>query len=76
MDDPLYVLTMDVAFGPGMPPIEATVLHRVPRAVAPTLRIGMPLNCAVDPSNPTRRVAVDWSTLPAAGARRRRCVTS
>jgi hypothetical protein len=65
MDDPLYVLTIDIAFAPGMPPIEATVIHRVPRAIAPTLRIGMPLNCAVDPANPTRRVAVDWSTLPA-----------
>ena len=68
MDDPLFVLTIDLAFTPGMPPIEATVLHRVPRSVAPSLRIGMPLKCAVDPSNPTRRVAVDWSTQPAAGA--------
>jgi hypothetical protein len=68
MDDPLFVLTLDVTFGPGMPPIEAVVLHRVPRAIAPMLRIGMQLNCAVDPANPTRRVAVDWSTLPTAGS--------
>lgn len=64
LDDPLFVLVVDLAFTPGMPPIEATVLHRVPRAVAPTLRIGMALNCAVDPADPTRRVAVDWAAQP------------
>jgi hypothetical protein len=67
MDDPLYVLTIDISFGPGMPPIEGTVLHRVPRAIAPTLRMGMQLNCAVDPANPTRRIAVDWANVPSAG---------
>ena len=67
MDDPLVVLTIDVTFGPGVPPIEGVVLHRVPRAIMPTLRIGMPLSCALDPANPTRRIAVDWTAQPAAG---------
>jgi hypothetical protein len=67
MDDPLYVLTIDITFGPAMPPIEGTVLHRVPRAIAPTLRVGMQLNCAVDPANPTRRIAVDWANVPTVG---------
>jgi hypothetical protein len=60
MDDPLYVLTVDLQFSPGTPPIEGTVVHRVPRAIVPTLRIGMPLTCAVDPGNPTRRFAINW----------------
>jgi hypothetical protein len=64
MDDPLFVLTVDLQFGAGMSPIEGTVVHRVPRAIAPTLRIGMALKCAVDPSNPTRRFAIDWSAAP------------
>jgi hypothetical protein len=61
MDDPLYVLTVDLQFAPGTVPIEGTVVHRVPRAVVPTLRIGMPLSCAVDPGNPTRRFAITWN---------------
>jgi hypothetical protein len=60
MDDPLYVMTVDLQFAPGTPPIEGTVVHRVPRAIAPSLRIGMALNCAVDPGNPTRRFAINW----------------
>jgi hypothetical protein len=60
MDDPLFVMTVDLQFAPGTPPIEGTVVHRVPRAIAPTLRIGMPLTCAVDPGNPTRRFAINW----------------
>jgi hypothetical protein len=64
MDDPLYVLTVDLQFGAGVAPIEGTVVHRVPRAIAPSLRIGMPLKCAVDPSNPTRRFAIDWTAAP------------
>ena len=27
-------------------------------------RSGMQLNCAVDPSNPTRNVAIDWGDIP------------
>lgn len=61
LDDPLYVLTVNLQFGPGMAPIEGTVVHRVPRTLAPSLKIGMPLKCAVDPSNPTRRFAIDWA---------------
>jgi len=53
-----------------MAPVEGTVIHRVPRAVAPTLRLGMPLTCAVDPGNPTRSFAVNWAaaSAPAASA--------
>jgi hypothetical protein len=68
MDDPLYVLTVELHFGAGMEPIEGTVIHRVPRALAPTLRIGMQLKCAVDPGNPTREFAIDWDALTATPA--------
>lgn len=72
MDDPLYVLTVDLQFAAGSAPIEGTVVHRVPRAVVPLLRLGMSLKCAVDPGNPTRRFTVDWaaSTAPQGGAPR------
>jgi hypothetical protein len=63
IDDPLYVLTLQLHV-PNTTPVEAKVVHRVPRAMAPTLAMGMQLNCAVNPSNPTRDVAVDWGDIP------------
>ncbi len=68
LDDPLFVLTVELHFAAGMAPVEGTVIHRVPRAVAPTLRLGMPLTCAVDPGNPTRSFAVNWAVAPAPAA--------
>jgi hypothetical protein len=62
MDDPLFVLTVELQFAPGTPAVEGTVVHRVPRTLVPTLRLGMPLRCAVDPGNPTRRFAIAWDT--------------
>lgn len=62
LDDPLYVLEVELRFGPGASPVIGTVIHRVPRAIAPTLRVGMPLRCAVDPGNPTRNFAVQWDS--------------
>jgi hypothetical protein len=68
LDDPLFVLTVELHFGAGMAPVEGTVIHRVPRAIAPTLRLGLPLTCAVDPGNPTRAFAVNWAALAAPAA--------
>lgn len=62
MDDPLFVLEVELRFGPEASPVIGTVIHRVPRAIAPSLRVGMPLQCAVDPGNPTRNFAVRWDT--------------
>jgi hypothetical protein len=64
LDDPLYVLTVELNFGAGMAPIEGTVVHRVPRALVPNLRLGMELRCAVDAGNPTRNFAVNWDAVP------------
>lgn len=65
LDDPLFALTVELHFAAGMAPVVGTVIHRVPRAVVPLLRLGMPLTCAVDPGNPTRSFAVDWSVAQA-----------
>ena len=51
-----------------LPPQNATgnwvkVVQRVPRAQVPNLSMGMQLKCAVDPTNPTRNVAIDWGDM-------------
>ncbi len=58
MDDPMYALTLELHI-PNLAPVTAQVVHRVPRAQVPNLRMGWELNCAVNPSNP-QEVAVDW----------------
>jgi hypothetical protein len=63
IDDPQYVLTLQLHV-PNTTPIEAKVIHRVPRTMAGRLQMGMQLNCAVNPANPTRDVAVDWGDIP------------
>jgi hypothetical protein len=62
IDDPLYAVTLQLHFE-NMAPVEAKLVQRVPRAMVPQLRIGWQLNCAVDPADPTRAVAVDWGDL-------------
>lgn len=62
-DDPMYAVTLQLHVA-NTAPIEAKVVHRVPRAQVPNLSMGMQLNCAVDPSNPTRNVAIDWGDIP------------
>ena len=63
MDDPMYAVTLQLHVA-NTAPIEAKVVQRVPRAKVPNLSMGMQLNCAVDPSNPTRNVAIDWGDIP------------
>lgn len=62
IDDPMYAITLQLHI-PNIAPIEAKVVQRVPRAMVPQLQMGLQLNCAVDPSNPTREVAVDWGDV-------------
>jgi hypothetical protein len=62
-NDPLYAVTLQLHVS-NTAPIESKVVHRVPRAQVPNLTMGMQLNCAVDPSNPTRNVAIDWGDIP------------
>ncbi len=64
-NDPVYVFKVEIPMGGGNP-IEATFMHRVPEAQAPTLALGEQLAVAVNPANPTREVAIDWSASPVA----------
>ena len=63
VDDPMYAVTLQLHIA-NTAPIEAKVVQRIPRAQVPNLTMGMQLNCAVDPSNPTRNVAIDWGDIP------------
>ena len=63
VDDPMYAVTLQLHIA-NTAPIEAKVVQRIPRAQVPNLSMGMQLNCAVDPSNPTRNVAIDWGDIP------------
>jgi hypothetical protein len=63
--DPLYVFKVEMPTGGGTP-IEATFIHRVPESKVATLALGEQLGVAVNPSNPTREVAIDWDTSPVA----------
>jgi hypothetical protein len=48
----------------GGTPLEAVCLNRVPAGKTSELSLGATLNVAGNPANPTREVAVDWSTSP------------
>ncbi len=61
-NDPLYVFKVEMPTGGS--PIEATFIHRVPEANVASLALGEQLAVAVNPSNPTREVAIDWSASP------------
>ncbi len=63
LDDPMYAVTLQLHIA-NMAPIDAKVVQRVPRTMVPQLALGLQLNCAVDPSNPTRMVAIDWGDIP------------
>lgn len=62
-DDPMYAVTLQLHVA-NTAPIEAKVVQRVPRAQVANLAMGMQLNCAVDPADPTRSVAIDWGDIP------------
>jgi hypothetical protein len=62
VDDPMYAVTLQLHIA-NTTPIEAKVVQRVPRAQVANLAMGMQLNVAVDPSNPTRNVAIDWGDI-------------
>lgn len=62
-DDPLYAVVLQLHV-PNLAPIDARYIARVPRAQAPNLQLGLQLNVAVDPSNPSRSLAIDWGDVP------------
>ncbi|MEA2169378.1 MAG: hypothetical protein QOF76_2678 [Solirubrobacteraceae bacterium] len=58
--DPVYVMKTNLLID-GSTPIEAIFMHRIPQAQVTGLRLGKRLAVAVNPSNPTREVAIDWA---------------
>jgi hypothetical protein len=61
--DPVYVFKMELPIAGGSP-LEAICLNRVPTYKTAELGLGAQLNVAVNPANPTREVAIDWSISP------------
>jgi hypothetical protein len=59
VDAPHYLLSVDLHF-PNMAPMTGQAVQPVPLSEVPTLSIGLPLRCAVDPADPTHRFVVDW----------------
>jgi hypothetical protein len=57
----IYAFTMQVWVQGSQTPIEAAVLHAVPPQMMSRAVPGASLAVAVDPSNPTRSVAIDWN---------------
>jgi len=62
IDDPMYAVTLQLHI-PNVAPMESKVVQRVPRAMVAQLQLGLQLNCAVDPADPTRSVAIDWGDI-------------
>jgi hypothetical protein len=58
----MYAVTLQLHIA-NTTPLEAKVVQRVPRAMVSQLQLGLQLNCAVDPANPTRAVAIDWGDV-------------
>jgi hypothetical protein len=60
IDAPHYMLEVELHF-PNLAPMTAQAIQPVPQAIVPSLRIGLPLTCAVDPADPSRKFVVDWN---------------
>jgi hypothetical protein len=59
IDAPHYILEVELHF-PNLAPVTARAVQPVPVAQVPSLGIGLPLTCAVDPADPSHRFVVDW----------------
>lgn len=64
--DPIYILKLDLVIE-GTNPIESVFMTRVPASEIAGLRLGRKFEVAVNPSNPSREVAVDWAASAALG---------
>jgi hypothetical protein len=62
IDAPHYVLEVELHL-PNFAPIIGRAVQSVPVALVPNLAAGLPLICAVDPSDPSRRFVVDWDNV-------------
>jgi hypothetical protein len=66
LDDPIWLFTLDVSLA-GMKPFPAMFDHRVPIAKLAQVAPGVHLSVAVDQSNPSQEVAIDWDKSPIGG---------
>ncbi len=64
LDDPVWLFTVEVSVS-GRQPFPAVFGHRVPRARIATVAPGARLLVAVDMTNPSSDVAIDWDRTPA-----------
>jgi hypothetical protein len=63
LDDPIWLFTVEVTL-PGRSAYPAMFGHRVPAARVGDIGPGTKLSVAVDESNPTQEVAIDWDRSP------------
>lgn len=63
LDDPMWLFTVEVTLA-GRPPFASMFGHRVPIAKVGYIAPGVKLAVAVDPSNPSQDVAIDWDQSP------------
>jgi hypothetical protein len=63
LDDPIWVFTVEVTLA-GRAPFTAMFGHRVPTAKVYQIGPGVKLAVAVDESNPSQEVAIDWDQSP------------
>jgi hypothetical protein len=63
LDDPIWLFTVEVSLA-GRAPFTAMFGHRVPAAKVSDVAPGVKLAVAVDESNPSAEVAIDWDRSP------------
>jgi hypothetical protein len=67
LDDPMWLFTLEVTL-PGHKPFPAMLGHRVPLLKVAQIAPGAKLEVAVDESNPSQDVAIDWDRSPIGAA--------
>jgi hypothetical protein len=67
LNDPVWLFTVEVTLA-GQAPFPAVFGHRVPLDKVGLMGPGVPLSVAVNPANPTKEVAIDWTQSPLATA--------
>jgi hypothetical protein len=63
LNDPIWLFTVEVSLA-GIKPFPAMFGHRVPLAKVAQVAPGVQLAVAVDESNPSQEVAIDWDRSP------------
>jgi hypothetical protein len=63
LNDPVWLFTVEVSLA-GLKPFPAMFGHRVPLAKVAQIAPGVQLSVAVDESNPSQEVAIDWDRSP------------